>query len=73
MHYLFLFSDGNSFEYYVLDTDYDSYALGYGCVNLENNQRRGNVYYLPVAKSEWKLVQLNCNKITDNWFLLNIF
>uniref|UniRef100_A0A2A4JTH0 Lipocalin/cytosolic fatty-acid binding domain-containing protein n=1 Tax=Heliothis virescens TaxID=7102 RepID=A0A2A4JTH0_HELVI len=33
-------SRDENFEFKILDTDYESYALGYGCVNLNNNQRR---------------------------------
>nr|XP_049704849.1 uncharacterized protein LOC110376413 isoform X13 [Helicoverpa armigera] len=29
-----------TYELFVLDTDYTSYALYYGCVNMANNQRR---------------------------------
>ncbi|XP_037876122.1 chlorophyllide A binding protein isoform X2 [Bombyx mori] len=28
------------FEYWILDTDYDNYALVYGCVNINSQQRR---------------------------------
>lgn len=30
-------------EYWILDTDYDSYALVYSCLNINSQQRRGNV------------------------------
>ncbi|KAJ8714188.1 hypothetical protein PYW08_007808 [Mythimna loreyi] len=33
-------SRDESFDVTILDTDYDSYSLGYGCVNIPNNQRR---------------------------------
>nr|QNT08914.1 polycalin [Spodoptera littoralis] len=38
------------FDFYVLDVNYESYALGYGCVNLANNERR--IY-------SWKLSRYN--------------
>lgn len=33
-------------EVIVLDTDYTDYAFAYSCVDLENDQRRGNYFYL---------------------------
>ncbi|KAF9407326.1 hypothetical protein HW555_012606 [Spodoptera exigua] len=59
------------FNLYILDTDYKSYALGYGCVNLQNNQRR--IY-------SWKLSRENAlspeavtkiNEVIDNIQVLN--
>ncbi|XP_045533466.1 uncharacterized protein LOC123720757 isoform X2 [Pieris brassicae] len=40
----------NTRDYWILNTDYDSYALAYSCENLENNQQR--IY-------SWKLSRTN--------------
>ncbi|KAJ0173509.1 hypothetical protein K1T71_010658 [Dendrolimus kikuchii] len=34
------FPNSAPIEYYILDTDYDTYALVYSCSNLENDRRR---------------------------------
>ncbi|XP_047033930.1 uncharacterized protein LOC124640271 isoform X1 [Helicoverpa zea] len=64
-------SQSASFEFKILTTDYISYALGYGCVNINNNQRR--VY-------SWKMSRDNTlsqnaidsmNRVIDSINVLN--
>lgn len=37
----FIFTADEPTEYWILDTDYESYSLVYTCVNLNSDQRRG--------------------------------
>ncbi|CAK1550413.1 unnamed protein product [Leptosia nina] len=61
----------NSVDYWILDTDYDSYALAYSCRNLENNQRRIFSWKLSRTNTLPNQANTNINAIINRVDALN--
>ncbi|CAF4867620.1 unnamed protein product [Pieris macdunnoughi] len=49
----------NTRDYWILNTDYDSYALAYSCENLENNQQR--IYSWKLSRTNTLTAEANAN------------
>ncbi|XP_045485998.1 uncharacterized protein LOC110999208 isoform X1 [Pieris rapae] len=58
-------------DYWVLSTDYDSYALVYSCKNLENNQKRVWSWKLSRTTELSSLANDNINAIIERTDVLN--
>ncbi|XP_050551207.1 uncharacterized protein LOC118275267 isoform X6 [Spodoptera frugiperda] len=59
------------FDFYVLDTNYWSYAIGYGCVNLANHQRRIYSWKLSRTDTLSPEATIKINAVIDNVQVLN--
>ncbi|XP_075983119.1 uncharacterized protein LOC142981240 isoform X2 [Anticarsia gemmatalis] len=58
-------------EYWILDTDYDSYALIYTCENLANDQRRVWSWKLSRTNTLTSAANIAINSIVDSIDVLN--
>lgn len=47
--FYFITADGTA-DYWILDTDYNDYALIYSCEDLEDDRRRGNLRRKPLLR-----------------------
>ncbi|KAJ8723730.1 hypothetical protein PYW07_007710 [Mythimna separata] len=64
-------SRDESFDVTILDTDYVSYSLGYGCVDLPNNQRRVYSWKMSRENTLSQDAINNMDKIINNIQVLN--
>ncbi|XP_072929716.1 uncharacterized protein [Epargyreus clarus] len=58
-------------EYWILDTDYDSYSLVYSCVNLDAERRRVWSWKLSRTDQLTQIAQANINRIVNSVQVLN--
>ncbi|KAF9816947.1 hypothetical protein SFRURICE_016828 [Spodoptera frugiperda] len=71
-HLRLSFPNGDEyFDFYVLETNYLSYALGYGCVNLANHQRRIYSWKLSRTDTLSPEATIKINAVIDNVQVLN--
>ncbi|CAG4957190.1 unnamed protein product [Colias eurytheme] len=61
----------NTASLWILDTDYDNYAIAYSCNNLANNQRRVFSWILSRTSALPAAVVPNVNRVIDSIDVLN--